>query len=228
MQKDQSKLKITDIIIEAVKLYKSNLRLFLTISSMIVLLNLLNRTLNEFQHLFNSSSILFVYKFVLLILFFPITYYSIKLSIASIVCTALRCGNKQINISGALNIASGRFWGYVGANIRLFLIIIIPVTGGIVSYFHVNEVLTKCVLVATFATLGIYLTTIYGFAPLMASIEDEKKQYFMLSRKLVKGNLRKVFILVLIIITFLIPGYVYFLMYHSHKEIYLINKYIRL
>ncbi|MCX8131311.1 MAG: hypothetical protein N3I35_14605 [Clostridia bacterium] len=221
------KLNMMAVVNEAIRLYKENLWFFIKISFIAFLINLLSNALIVFQYLLKETTMVLVYKLFLFVMMFPFLYFSIKFSIATYVCIAARYKEKDISIKGALNVASERFWKYVGVNIQFFLVLLVPFAGVIVPFFLVNGIILKWTIIAIFATPLIYLVTVYGFAPLMTVLDKEKKQYFSTSKKLVEGDIWKTIILILVVTgVFYIPYYMYIYVFNDYKAILPVNKYV--
>lgn len=222
-----SKLNISEVINEAAKLYKDNYKLFIKISLFTFLINFLSNTLDVFQYLFKNNTAVIFYKLFLFVMMFPFLYFSIKFSIAMYACVSERYRKKDIDIKGALNIASEKFWRYVGVSIQFILILLVPIAGVVGPFFFIKDLLIKWSIIGLFAIPSVYFGAIYGFAPLIVIFEKEKKQYFSVSKKLVEGDFWKVvFLTFVVMVAFSIPYYLYMYVFNDYKTILGVNKYI--
>ncbi len=221
------KLSVFGVISEAVKLYKDNYKLFIKISFFAFLLNFANDTLDVAQYLFKDTPAVALYKLLLFVAVFPFLYFSIKLSIATYVCAMERYRERNIDIRSALSIAREKFWRYIGVCIELCLILLIPIAGGICSFFLIKDLLIKWLVIGIFAIPSVYIGTNYGFAPFMVIFEKGKKHPFSVSKKLVEGDFwGVVFLIFLVIVVSSAPYYLYMYVFNDYKAITEVNKYL--
>lgn len=220
------KLNMIEVVQEAIRLYKDNFQLLIKISFILFLINMLSNTLNVLQYLLKDNTMILVYQIFSFVMIFPFLYFRIKFSIATYVCIATRYSEKDISIKVALNVGSKRFWKYVGVSIKYILILLVPIAGVYVSFF-IKELAIKLTMFAIFAIPLVYFGTIYGFAPLMAALDKEKKQYFNISKKLVKGDIWKTIILTfVVVVAFSVPYILYVYVFNDYKTIPPVNMYI--
>jgi len=206
-------VKIIAVIDEAIRIYKANYKLFLKITFFIFLTEIFSAVINYFLKVFkyNSSILFLVLNMLPFLIYIIVIYFATKLSVALYAGISERYKNNDIDFKGTLSIASEKIWRYIGVDLQLFLILVIPGLIVFISFFYVKNPFIKYVLVSVFSLVFIYLSTIYKFAPIITVFEKDKMKYFTMSKLMVKGDfIRVAFLTVFLPFTFSPPIFLYF------------------
>lgn len=222
-------IKISVIFNEAIKLYKTNYKLFLKITVISFLIKTFTNAFNNFGNSFkmNNPILSLIYHLLSFIILTVLIYYGTKFSIALYASISERYKDKDMDIKGALSIAAEKFWRFVGVGLQLLLILIIPASIAMLSFFLVKNLIMKYVLVSIFSFIVIYLYTIYEFAPLMAIFEKDKAKYFTMSKQMIQGDfIRIVFLTVALPAVFLVPIYTYYYIFNDRTTMIPLNNFV--
>lgn len=194
-QLSADKLLIKPILNHACSMYKKHFRLFLHISSYIVVLNMADSALNITQAYVPKGGLLIIHKLISVIFFFVYFYFLYKFTIAQYIIINESYMKRDITVKKALRTASGTFWGYFKTIVIINLISLLP--AGIIAV-GVRELDRQWALYITMLFLAVYVAyimTIFSFTPLMSIVSNKKSSFFYLSRILVKGDFFKTFLL---------------------------------
>lgn len=223
------KLPILGTIKEAIALYKDNLKLFLTISFIAFLINIITIISDYIKKFIQDPTVGLLYLFFSYVLIFATLYYGIKISITMYICISERYKNRKIEIKDAYSRVNEKIWRYIGVSIQYFLIIAVPLIIFICTILFVKQLTLKITLIVIFAIPTIYLGTKYGFAPYVVVLENDKRRYFEMSKTLVKGDFGRIVILTFVTtIVFSIPYYTFTYIFNDFRHIPEFHKFLAL
>lgn len=222
----KEKLNIAEVLGDSLHLYKNNFTLFLKLSFALFLLNVISFSFSNVSNLIENSLSKIMYSFFNFILIFVFSYYLIKLYISLLICIAYRYDRKEIGIKESYNKAQKVVWKNIGASIIFGLIIFIPLTGLILSYMFINNVVAKLLLVVLFLILSMYLSIIYFFGPIIRVFEPQVENYFKRSKSITKNYFYRILLLLVIGYIFMLPNIVFRNFIIDVKEFSVLQNYI--
>lgn len=217
---ETSRLRISTVITEAIGLYRSNYKLFLKITLIGFLISSLFNLVTSLRYVSENINFLIFYNMLVYLTIVPAFYYDVKFSVALYAAIVERYQNRETNLKASLLNASTKFWRYVAVNVQLLLLLAGPAAGMAISFFAVENVFLKSLLLGAFGLLMVYFLTVYGFAPFLAIVEKDRKKYFTMSKELVRGDFFKILVLlVLITALFKAPLYLYLYLFNDYSKI---------
>ncbi|WKK75785.2 hypothetical protein QYS49_30885 [Marivirga salinae] len=188
-----TKLKIFVIIEEAIDLFKSNYKLFLTISFLGAVCSLLISLGNQ---LVNTDDFINAVVLVLVVIFS--IYFSFRLQIALIIAVNNRFQKFETDFQECYKTAGSYFWSYVFTSIALALLVGLSI---VFIFFSISMeanplVIALCSLL--FGGLALLLLYYFNFAPLVSVLNPEASSNFSKSKELVKSQPRLVLSMVVL------------------------------
>jgi hypothetical protein len=182
---------IASIIEAAVALFKANYKLFLTISFLAAICNLLIALGNQ---MINTDDVFNAVVLVLIVIFS--IYFSVRLHIALIIAINNRYQKFETDFQECYKTAGSYFWSYLFTSIALALIIGLSI---VFIFFSISMeasplIIAVCGLV--FGGLALLLLYYFNFAPLVSVLNPEAPSNFSKSKELVKGHPRLVLVMV--------------------------------
>jgi len=182
-----AKSNIFSIIEEAIDLFKTNYKLFLTLSFLGAFCGLV---LSMGNQLINSNDIINAVVMLMVVIFS--IYFSVRLQIALIIAINNRYQNFETDFQECYKTAGSYFWSYLFTSIAFALLIGLSL---VFIFFPISMevspfIIALCVLF--FGGLALLLLYFFNFAPLVSVLNPEAPSNFSKSRELVKGQPRLV------------------------------------
>jgi hypothetical protein len=182
-----TKSNILTILEEAIDLFKSNYKLFLTISFLSAVCGLL---FSVGSQMINADD--FINATVLVLIGIITFYFSFRLQIALIIAINNRYHGFETDFQECYKTAWSYFWSFVTTSIALALILGLSIVFILlpVSMEASLLVIFSCGLI--FGGLALVLLYLFNFAPLVSVLNPEVANNFNKSRELVRSQPRLV------------------------------------
>lgn len=216
----KDKISVFEILQQGFSLYINNFKVLIGISVLYFLISFIAKTFEYYKNFIGSLWHMGGYIIIQLILIIPYIYFTTILAISMISVISNKYNHRNMSLREAYAFSKTKFWRYFGASIGFGLIIMVPFIIEIVILMTVKEALLKYSLLIVFAIPLIYLSTVYGFGPLISCLDNGDTRYFTMSKDLVKGNLLKVFIIGIISsFIFSVPFYYLIFLRGDYREL---------
>jgi len=199
---NKNKISIGEVLKEGFYLYKNNFKLFISVSAIGFLINLIYVTANYSSNYFKNPA---MQGFAGGLIFFviitiPNMYFSTVMTITLIKIIYNISNDHKITFKESYKYAKSMFWTYFGISMFIGIILIIPMIAEIWISTSCKPGIIKYVAITIFLIPIIYFMVRYYFATILAAInlEYDNKGYLGTSKSLVKGCLLKIFTIALI------------------------------
>lgn len=212
MQRDfkKEKINIVSILHESISLYIKNFMLLIILSSIGSLISFLTIGINYLKNTYRGTSIFLWIAAVIVIASIPFLILYIRMYITTVLYISCLYKDIGTGIKKAFVQSKEVFWRYILIAIQMSFITSIPAIGMALCWIYIRDESYKIILELVFTILFIFLQAVYGFGPIGSIVEKDRKNYFRVSKGLVKGDLFKVMTLAFITNTVLyIPANVY-------------------
>lgn len=202
-------LNVKEIIKTAVDTYKENWKLLLWISLFSTLLSITVGMLSLIANSLEFSGMQVLLAIVSLVFSIISIYYSARLTVSMIIASKASLMKEEETASSSYRKAKPLTWGYIGYGVLFGLMLVIPLMlilfGILLGDFFDMNFTTRAILVILGGLPAIYLGTIFHFSLFTAVLYSKESSIFTYSKKLVKGNFVKVFMIMMIPLLVTIP-----------------------
>ena len=214
--KHVEKVSIKKVLIKAINLYKENFKVFIILSTIIMAVDLLSDKGLQFFTYSIEQSFNGLFFFLSVIIGLVVIYYSIMLAVSLIKLVALRYENKVIGLLGLYKESKSKVWNYMGVCVLLSFILLIPVLIEMAILTYVSNIILKIILAAIFTIPILYLETRYSLAVILTCLDKGVDSSLSKSEKIVKGNYLSVFVLNILLFSFL--NHIYYAINYVNPE----------
>lgn len=177
------RISIYEIIQEAISLFKTNYKLFLSLSLLGSLLSILMTGLNGMVNLNSGLNIVALIAGILFLL-----YFSIRIQIALVIAVNNRYQQFETSVLECYQTAGSYFWSYILTCLTLGLLIILPIVLIFLSISLEAPIYITVIAAVVFGSITLLLIYFFNFAPILNILNPEVESNFSRSKELVERN----------------------------------------
>jgi hypothetical protein len=197
----ENKIDIYEILIESYQLLRKHLKLFLSISLLMVFLTFIIGFLIQSIGKLNTEEQLIIYPLTIGTFLIGV-YFQMRFSIVLFYAIKNKYELGEFNFSETFLFSKKIFWHYLKTSLSLAIYLIVPVILLSIGVAFFYNIIVKALLIILGIIIALYFTIQFGLSPLIAIFNIEEKKPLDHSKHLCSLNSRQVlytFIAIIII-----------------------------
>jgi len=205
---ERKKLVASEIVSQAINLYKENFWLLFKLNGIGVLITFITSNIVRLSNFIDSMAIRMLVQLIGVAISYVGIYYSLRISVALVLTIRDRYFNQEAGIKSNYLKGKKHIWRYIGTILLIGLMLVVPVMIASFGFTSIKTLPLKIVVMLLGGIPFVYILVVYGFAVYVRIFRAEIKNNFAYSKSLVKGHFVEVLLISIVPIVLNVPNYV--------------------